>query len=102
MPLFVNKNQIKSFPIKHLVKHHTKREVLFKFLILLGILLAYASLVVWQYGLKDGGMITLLTWSFFVLCTPIADAGFLLDFPLRLLFVLDLCLFATLCQQFED
>jgi len=27
-----------------------------------------------------------LTWSFFVLCTPVADAGFLLDFPIRLLF----------------
>lgn len=33
-----------------------------------------------------GGIASLLTWSFFVLCTPIADAGFLLDFPLRLLF----------------
>ncbi len=30
-------------------------------------------------------MVTLLTWSFFVLCTPIADAGFLLDFPVRLI-----------------
>ena len=29
---------------------------------------------------------TVLTWSFFVLCTPIADAGFLLDLPIRLLF----------------
>lgn len=26
-----------------------------------------------------------LTWSFFVLCTPVADAGFLLDFPVRLI-----------------
>ena len=33
-----------------------------------------------------GGIASLLTWSFFVLCTPIADAGFLLDLPLRLLF----------------
>lgn len=33
-----------------------------------------------------GGVAALLTWSFFVLRTPIADAGFLLDFPLRLLF----------------
>lgn len=30
-------------------------------------------------------MVSLLTWSFFVLCTPIADAGFLLDFPIRLI-----------------
>lgn len=33
-----------------------------------------------------GGIASVLTWSFFVLCTPVADAGFLLDFPLRLLF----------------
>jgi hypothetical protein len=33
-----------------------------------------------------GGIASAITWSFFVLCTPIADAGFLLDFPLRLLF----------------
>jgi hypothetical protein len=36
--------------------------------------------------LLTGGIAALITWSFFVLCTPIADAGFLLDFPLRLLF----------------
>lgn len=28
---------------------------------------------------------TILTWSFFVFCTPIADAGFILAFPVRLL-----------------
>jgi hypothetical protein len=33
-----------------------------------------------------GGVASVLTWTFFVLSTPIADAGFLLDFPLRLLF----------------
>ena len=32
-----------------------------------------------------GISITLLTWSFFVFCTPIADAGFLLDFPMRVI-----------------
>jgi len=25
-----------------------------------------------------------LTWTFFIFCTPIADAGFLIDFPFRL------------------
>jgi hypothetical protein len=39
-----------------------------------------------QYDLLTGGIAALITWSFFVLCTPIADAGFLLDFPLRLIF----------------
>jgi hypothetical protein len=33
-----------------------------------------------------GGIASALTWTFFVLCTPIADAGILLDLPLRLLF----------------
>ena len=32
-----------------------------------------------------GGGLAVLTWSFFVLCTPVADAGFLLDFPVRLI-----------------
>ncbi len=57
-----------------------------KFLILLGILLAYAVWVVHEYGLEHGLLVTLLTWAFFVTATPIADAGFLVDFPVRLLF----------------
>lgn len=40
----------------------------------------------YEYDLLTGGVAALITWSFFVLCTPIADAGFLLDFPIRLLF----------------
>jgi len=42
-------------------------------------------MIVFHYGIENGILITALTWSFFVLCTPIADAGFLLDFPLRLI-----------------
>jgi H+/Cl- antiporter ClcA len=38
-----------------------------------------------KLGFKDGISITILTWSFFVFCTPIADAGFLIDFPIRLI-----------------
>jgi hypothetical protein len=49
------------------------------------IVVFYFSFVSYRYGARDGFAITLLTWSFFVLCTPIADAGFLLDFPVRLL-----------------
>jgi hypothetical protein len=40
----------------------------------------------YRYGFATGGLGAVLTWSFFVLGTPVADAGFLLDFPLRLLF----------------
>jgi hypothetical protein len=49
-------------------------------------LVAYFSYLSYQYDLITGGIASVITWSFFVLCTPIADAGFLLDFPLRLLF----------------
>ena len=38
-----------------------------------------------KYGLQHGLLASLATWSFFVLCTPVADAGFLIDFPVRLL-----------------
>lgn len=65
--------------------HETKKQILFKFLLVLGLLIAYFAFLAFHYGIKDGLAITALTWSFFVLCTPIADAGFLLDFPLRLI-----------------
>ncbi len=63
-----------------------KKQVLIKFLLLCGLLSAYFAYLSYEYDLMTGGVAALLTWSFFVLCTPIADAGFLLDFPLRLLF----------------
>lgn len=58
---------------------------LIKFLLLLAVLLAYFGYLNWEYSLATSGMVAALTWSFFVLCTPIADAGFLLDFPVRLI-----------------
>lgn len=77
--------QAQKIPIKHMVKHETKQHVLIKFIIILVIILAYFLLVSLKYGIQDGFMVTALTWSFFVLCTPVADAGFFLDFPIRLL-----------------
>lgn len=71
--------------MQHLFKHPTKREGLYKFLMLLVVLCAYFGYLSWEYGLATGGMVAALTWSFFVLCTPVADAGFLLDFPVRLI-----------------
>lgn len=65
---------------------HPKKQVLYKFLMLFLLLLGYFSYLSYQYNFLTGGIASALTWSFFVLCTPIADAGFLLDFPLRLLF----------------
>ncbi len=65
---------------------HPKKQVLYQFLLLCILLVSYFSYLSYQYDVMTGGIASALTWSFFVLCTPIADAGFLLDFPLRLLF----------------
>ncbi|MEC3861855.1 hypothetical protein VK792_11210 [Mesobacterium sp. TK19101] len=63
-----------------------KSQVLTKFVLLLGLLAANFLYLSLKFDLATGGIASALTWSFFVLCTPIADAGFLLDFPLRLIF----------------
>ena len=68
-----------------LARHETKRHVLRKFLLVLLLFVGYFFFITQHYGLENGFLITLLTWSFFVLCTPVADAGFLLAFPLRLI-----------------
>ncbi|MAZ03505.1 MAG: hypothetical protein CMN56_10230 [Sneathiella sp.] len=62
------------------------KQVFIKFFLLLALLGGYFAYLSYEFDLLTGGVSALLTWSFFVLCTPIADAGFLLDFPLRLLF----------------
>lgn len=72
--------------MKKLWSVKTHQQVAGKFLLLCCLLLGYFSYLAYEYGFATGGMTALLTWSFFVLCTPIADAGFLLDFPLRVLF----------------
>lgn len=64
----------------------THRQVLIKFVLLCAILVGYFGYLSYEYDFATGGVAALLTWSFFVLCTPVADAGFLLDFPLRVLF----------------
>ncbi|MBS3798803.1 hypothetical protein [Pseudoalteromonas sp. BDTF-M6] len=64
---------------------HPRHQVWIKFLLLLLILLSYFGYLTYQYDFITGGVASLITWSFFVFCTPVADAGFLLDFPIRLL-----------------
>jgi hypothetical protein len=68
------------------LKHETHRHVGLKFGLIVLIFVAYFGFVSFHYGVNKGLLITWLTWSFFVLCTPIADAGFLIDFPVRILF----------------
>jgi hypothetical protein len=67
------------------LKHETKKHTLRKFLLILLVLIAYLVITSLKLGFENGIAITLLTWSFFVFCTPIADAGFLIDFPIRLI-----------------
>jgi hypothetical protein len=70
---------------KNLIKHQTKRSVLIKFLLVAVVFVGYFLWMSQKYGAEQGFYVAFLTWSFFVLCTPIADAGFLIDLPLRLI-----------------
>ena len=67
-------------------KHQTHRESLLRFVALVALVAAYFFYVSWRYDAATGAWLTLLSWSFFVLCTPVADGGFIIAFPLRLLF----------------
>jgi len=62
-----------------------RTQVLIKFFLTLAVLLGYFAYLSYKFDVLTGGVASAITWSFFVLCTPIADAGFLLDFPLRLI-----------------
>ena len=79
--------------MKDAFSHFGKRRGLFKFLALLVVLVSYFAYLSWTYDFATGRLVSALTWSFFVLCTPIADAGFLIDFPVRL--ILGLRMFIT-------
>lgn len=66
-------------------KEYAHHHPLVKFLTILLFFSVYLIFTILHYGASQGVLIALLTWSFFVFCTPIADAGILIDFPLRLL-----------------
>lgn len=78
--------KIKPQAAKFNIKHETHVETLLKFIALALILVAYFIYMSWKYDAATGFAVALLTWSFFVLCTPVADGGFILAFPIRLLF----------------
>jgi hypothetical protein len=71
--------------LSKLIAHQPKRETLIKFVLLVLVFVAYFFYLSWKYDFATGGGVAAITWSFFVLCTPVADAGFLLDFPVRLI-----------------
>lgn len=64
-------------------KKHSKVGIK-KLVIVALILITYGVFAINEFGLQQGLLITLLTWSFFVFCTPIADAGILVDLPIRI------------------
>ncbi|NOZ43578.1 MAG: hypothetical protein GXP45_00105 [bacterium] len=75
----------KKTKMSHLIQHPTKRHNLIKYLLILFLFIGYFFFITHKYGVKDGFMVAILTRSFFVFCTPVADAGFLIDFPFRLI-----------------
>jgi len=77
------KNKSKKVKLKHFFQHETKILLKHKFITTLIILISYFIFASWHFGLKDGFLIMLLTWSFFVLATPIPDGGIILDLPIR-------------------
>lgn len=56
-----------------------------RFFLVFAVLFIYAGYTIHEYGIEQGLSVTALTWAFFVFATPIADAGFLIAFPIRLL-----------------
>ncbi len=67
------------------IQSDIKKHPAIKFTLIFLIISAYFFFTIKSNGLKDGLWVSLLTWSFFVLCTPIADAGILIDFPINLI-----------------
>ncbi len=67
------------------IKEKFDKHPLFKFISIAVIILIYFLFICKTHGIKDGFIISILSWSFFVLCTPVADAGILIDFPIRLI-----------------
>lgn len=68
------------------IKHETHRNIWVKFSLVLLLFVGYMAYVSYKYGIGGGIHIASLSWSVFVLGTPIAEAGLLIDFPARLLF----------------
>jgi len=74
-----------KLPIKESPSTKNTRNTLLRFTFVLLIFVAYLIYIVLQQGVQQGLYVSILSWSFFVLSTPIADAGFLIDFPIRLI-----------------
>jgi len=78
-------NIIEAIKKSKYVLHETKRKVLKRYILVLFIFIAYFVFISMKYGIEQGFLVSILTWTVFVFSTPIADAGFLVDFPIRVL-----------------
>lgn len=78
-------NSINLKKLFSLIRKDFDKHPIIKFISVLSLIILYFLFASRSHGLKDGFLISILTWSFFVLCTPIADAGILIDFPMRLI-----------------
>lgn len=67
------------------IKEEFDKHPAIKFTSVIILLALYFVFATHSHGFKEGLLISILTWSFFVFCTPIADAGILIDFPMRLI-----------------
>jgi hypothetical protein len=74
-----------AIKLKDFIQHETKKGLLRRYALVLVILFIYIGYISIEYGFRDGVLVGFLTWSLFVFGTPIADAGVLLDLPIRLL-----------------
>ena len=62
----------------------TKKKTLVRFCIGFTFLAGYTVFMIIKYG-PSGLSLGAITWSAFVLATPVADGGLLLDFPIRMM-----------------
>lgn len=56
-----------------------------RWFVVAGCVILYALFMMHRLGVRNGLTVTYLTWCFLVLGTPVADAGGVLDVPVRLL-----------------
>jgi len=68
--------------LAHFHQHETKKSSLKRFSIAFTILIVYTAYLYFNFG-NDGIILGLITWSAFVMATPVADGGLLLDLPIR-------------------
>ncbi|MBU0590995.1 hypothetical protein KKF81_06600 [Candidatus Micrarchaeota archaeon] len=78
-------NQTKISSVLKGIGKYAHHHPVVKFMLIFSFFLIYLLFAIFSFGIENGILVALITWSFFVFCTPVADAGLLLDFPLRIM-----------------